>query len=164
MESSNPLWARIRGCLLLYRSLLCKLEPGFPTLKLSRLLSCLISVHAGKWLPWPDLHRPRLPLVLSALLLWSDSMLLCGVTNACSKGPGVYLTVCACVFVCVYTRMLYAANQHAGAWLAYMKMSRFHGLQRPRIPLHTHIHTPQSMQIVVLIIVHRGNCAPLNLG
>lgn len=29
-------------------------------------------------------------------------MLLCGVTNARFKGPGVYLTVCACVRVCAF--------------------------------------------------------------
>lgn len=34
-------------------------------------------------------------------MLWSDWMLLCGVTNARSKEPGVYLTVCAGMCVCV---------------------------------------------------------------
>lgn len=158
MENTNPRWAWIRGLLLLYRSLLGKLEPGSPTLKLSRLLFARAAiVRAGKWLPWPDLYSPCLPLVLSALLLWSDYMLLCGVTNARSKEPGVYLTVCACVqlcaVVCAHKRMLCATNHHSGDWLANMKMSQFHGLQRPEIPpTHT---SYRSMQMVWFVIVYK---------
>lgn len=48
-----------------------------------------------KWLPGPDLRRPRLSL--SPLLLLRDWMLLCGVTSAASKGPGGHCALRVCV-------------------------------------------------------------------
>ncbi len=77
------------------------------------------------------------------------------------KGLGwISLCVHVCVyvhFVCVRTRMLYATYQQAGAWLAYMKMSQFHGLQRPRSPTHT---SSRAMQMVWFVNVHKSYCVP----
>lgn len=72
-------------------------------------------------------------------------MLLCGVTNARSKGPGVYLTERACVrvcaFVCVHANAVRNQSARRGltrlhedesvSWFAKTEIS----------PPHTHTHT-----------------------
>lgn len=79
-------------------------------------------------------------------------MLLCGVTNARSKGPGVYLIGCACVHLCVCACVCAVRDQSACQDLTCLHEdeSLSWSAKTKTPPAHTHTH-------IIIILIHAND-------
>lgn len=114
----------------------CYVNSGSP-LRHESVLGFL-SCPSGDRAPWkmaaPTRSTQASSLSLPALLLLRDWMLLCGVTNARSEGPGVH---CCPTWMCAR----YAANRHArGTTPSHGDESGSRGRAAPTSPRTSHLH------------------------